>query len=146
MGRTPPHGSRRTMRAVRWCALAAAVLFLASCPFPVSGVFPLVMHADSIVLRWDPAWGVSSSEAPFIQSYRVYYRVHRSVSWILLAEVPPSDTPELRIMHDELGDGAFDFAVGVLGVSGIESALHESSDPSADPAGGWYLVWMERPA
>ena len=134
---------RRWLRARTIPAIigSLAVLAFSSCRLPTSGSAPIEVHSESITLHWQPA---DPGQVPFIAAYRVSYRAHPAGGWVRIAEVPPSSAPQLRVDHSLLGDGAFDFGVSAVGPSGVESALHISTDPSADPAGGWFLLWTFR--
>jgi hypothetical protein len=123
----------------------ACLLATSSCSAPNSGSYPLIVRSDSIVLAWDPPVG-GPSAVRSIASYRIYYRRHvasdLTSGWQLLAQVPAVSSPRLRVMHDDLGDGEFDFAVSTVVLSGLESRLHTSLDFSAAPVGGWHVVWI----
>jgi hypothetical protein len=64
-----------------------------------------------------------------------------SGAWRFLAEIPATPNPSLVIKHSELGDGEFDLAVSMVNARGDASTLHSSLDATANPFGGWYLVW-----
>ena len=129
----------KAIPAIIGCVTALAVC---SCRLPTSGSAPIEVHSESITLHWQPA---DAAQVSSIIAYRVSYRLHPAGGWVQIAEVPSSSAPELRVDHSLPGDGTFDFGVSAIGPSGVESALHISTDPSADPAGGWYLVWTFHP-
>jgi hypothetical protein len=132
----------------RRCAIPALLLiFLAfslvsqSCALPKSDAFPIVVHSASITLQWDPP--VSGPlAASSIAFYYVYYCKHSTRAWHFIGQAPASSSPRLKVAHDDLGCGEFDFAVSTIMLSGMESDFHTSLDFSADPVGGWYLIWQ----
>jgi hypothetical protein len=126
--------------AVGVFSLVASLLVLAGCPFPTSADAPLIVRSSSIMLAWDPPATAAFAEIP-IASYYVYWRPHPGGGWCLAGQVAADSSPRLRIEHDDLGNGAFDFAVTSIDAMGNESPLHSSIDADADPFGGWYLVW-----
>jgi hypothetical protein len=72
----------------------------------------------------------------------VYYRQHGSGLWIILSETPASSHPQILLHHSDFGDGSYDFAVSAVNSLGQQSSLHTSLDASADPYGGWYILWI----
>ena len=102
----------------------------------------IISKAEYIVLEWDtPSINVMGGFV-HVKSYRVFYREHGSGYWVLLAEIPAEEKPKYTIYHSDLGDGLFDFAVNAVYENKINSALHTSRDITADPFGGWYLLWI----
>ena len=88
----------------------------------------------SITLTWDPP------DTP-VTAYRIYYSEHEFESWIPLDEIAAAEPPEYEVMHANVGDGSFDFAVTSV-YAGQESELHSSLDGTAAPARGWYVEWQ----
>ncbi len=118
------------------------LLVLTSCPFPSSGSVPIAISSESITLAWDPPAGSFPLPPLAVVMYRVYYRQHGSGGWVFLSETPASSHPEVSLHHSDFGDGSYDFSVSAVNSLGQESSLHTSLDSSADPYGGWYIVWI----
>jgi hypothetical protein len=119
----------------------AIVMIGQSCSLPAGNSAPLTVFSRSITLAWDPPGGVLPG--PYaLASYFVYWRPHLGAGWRFLARVPARDAPEVRVEHDVLGDGVFDFAVMCMDESGNVSPIHSSLDAEADPVGGWYVIWV----
>jgi len=132
---------RRVVPALTIILLAMAPIGQ-SCSLPTGGAAPLRVFSRSITLAWDPPRGVLPG--PYaLECYFVYWRPHLGAGWNLLAQVPAGDHPEVRIAHDDLGDGAYDLAVVGMDEGGRMSPVHSSLDAEADPFGGWYLIWAE---
>ena len=91
---------------------------------------------DTVTLAWDPP------ETPTV-SYRIYYRVHGTIPWTLLDEVPASPSPEYVLNVVDFGEGSFDFGVSSMDASDQESDIHTSLDITAAPSSGWYLLWSQ---
>jgi len=102
----------------------------------------IIVDSDTIQLEWDPPEVKSFDEGSTILYYRVYYRIHDVGRWVTLDIIPAQDHPKYEIHHSDFGNGAYDFAVRAVSASSRYSALHSSLDPSADPLGGWYVVWI----
>jgi hypothetical protein len=134
---------RKSIARVAPVSVACLVLLaLSSCPFPSSGSVPIVVSSESITLAWDPP-AVSFPSPPLAAvTYRVYYCQHGSGQWIFLSETPASTHPQVSLKHSDFGDGSYDFAVSAVNSLGQQSSLHTSLDASADPYGGWHIVWI----
>jgi hypothetical protein len=103
---------------------------------------PVRVASKTLTLEWDPP-AVQFPTAPLaLSSYRIYCSLHAARQWSRIGEIPASTRLQFTIHHADLGDGAFDFAVTAVDVVGGESSLHTSLDTTADPTGGWYVLWM----
>jgi hypothetical protein len=91
---------------------------------------------DTVTLAWDPP------DTP-TAAYRIYYRVHGTLAWTLLDEVPAAPNPEYVLNIAQFGEGSFDFGVSSIDPSDQESNIHTSLDITADPTSGWYLIWSQ---
>jgi hypothetical protein len=89
---------------------------------------------EQLTLQWDVPMGA-------VDHYTVYYRVHESADWIVLADVPADPQPEYTAAHSAVGDGEFDFAVVTVDASAQRSAYHTSLDTTAQPQTAWYISW-----
>lgn len=136
-----PAKSMTSGHRILFALLCFSMAFL-KCSFQPSVGFPITVHSKSITLEWDPPWSILASNFAGLAEYRVYYRPHFSVVWSLLGRVPAGSPPELVVPHDRIGDGAWDFAVTTMSTTGIESGVHTSTDDSAQPTGGWYIIWQ----
>ena len=125
--------------------LAFFSLLVSACPLynPAAFVQPrnapkdILSEATQITLAWDPP----ASGASQVVSYTVSYRIHGTSTWNTLATVPANAQPTYTVLRSVVGTGSFDFAVAALYSDGVNSPLHTSLDPTADPTSGWYLSW-----
>lgn len=102
---------------------------------------PVIVTSEALTIAWDPP-RTSFPAAPLaISLYKVYYSRHGSTDWSCIGIVPASENPTFTLDHSRLGDGSFDFGVRAVDGRGEESALHSSLDASADPFGGWFIIW-----
>jgi hypothetical protein len=101
----------------------------------------LIVESDSILLEWDPPASIETQDLP-VKAYKIYYRIHDMPCWSLLAVIPAERYPKHVIYHSEVGNGPFDFAVSAVILDNRESNRHTSLDLSADPVGGWYVLWV----
>jgi len=102
------------------------------------------MSSASVVLEWDPPDSQFLPASIAVTSYLVYVRPHGSSTWRIFAQVPARPHPQLVVKRSDLGNGNYDFGVSSVNAMGFESTLHTSLDTSADPVGGWYLIWSGR--
>ena len=102
----------------------------------------LVINSEYIQLEWDPPPVNEEYDFLPVVSYKIYYRIHGMNDWILLDLIPAEQNPKYTIYHSDLGNGSYDFAVSAVQISDSESQLHSSLDISADPVGGWYIIWL----
>jgi hypothetical protein len=136
--------TRKSMAMARIMGFAClSLLWMNSCRLPSVGSYPVRVFSQSIELAWDPPDEQSLPPGMEIAYYYVYVRHHGVEGWRLIAQVAPSARPEIALNHSDFGNGEFDFAVNVVTSEGTESAPHSSFDVSADPIGGWYLIWYE---
>lgn len=110
----------------------------ASHNFSVVEVYePILVQATEFTLYWDPP-----TDATNIDHYNLYYRLHGESAWTLLGSEPASATPSYTVTTADLDYGTYDLAVTSVDSSGVESDMHSSLDPNADPSGGWYVDWQ----
>jgi hypothetical protein len=124
-----------------WLFLAVAASLMVQCTLVPSNGFGIAVYSKSITLGWNPPWNVLAANFANVAGYNVYCRPHFNGSWTRIATVPASSPPEVVITHDMVGDGAWDFAVSMVSAIGQESAYHTSLDDTANPTGGWYIIW-----
>ena len=131
------------MRITVFFAISAAVAVFSGCRFPLSygkGPVPIEFRSSILSLSWDAEntgiEGVSSATSRF----DLFYRELGSTGWIFLKSTPGSQS-SVSVMHRELGDGDFEFAVQAVYKNEKKSDLHGSTDFSAWPSGGWYVRW-----
>ncbi len=110
------------------------------CRLSIPGISPVVVTTAALTLAWDPPRFMLPGSQQ-VSGYRVYYRVHGTLAWTQLAEVPASDGTRFTLSHTQVGNGSFDFAVRSVDGLGEVSRLHTSSDTNASPVGGWYVIW-----
>jgi hypothetical protein len=117
------------------------VLWLGGCGLPSGRPYSLRVFSESIDLTWDPPASTSLLSGQEISCYYVYLRKQGIGGWRLVGQVPASSNPVITLRISDCGIGEFDFAVSAATSKGVESRLHASFDASADPTGGWYLIW-----
>jgi hypothetical protein len=98
---------------------------------------PILVQATEFTLYWDPP-----TDATGIDHYNVYYRAHGTSTWTSLGTATATATPSYTVTSADLAYGVYDFAVTSVNTSGVESDMHCSLDPNADPTGGWYVDWQ----
>ena len=121
----------------------AAALVLSGCPLPLSssgGPLPYQYNKDALILAWDAEQTGIEGTLSATSHFDVYYRPYGKPVWIFIKSTPDFRN-SISIMHDEVGDGDFEFAVQAVYNSERTSDMHGSSDFSAWPAGGWYIRW-----
>ncbi len=123
--------------AVTFAALAASQCAVNG----VSNASPITAYSKTITLEWDPPWSAQASNFVNLQAYRVYYRAHYGGTWMSVMDVPVGAPPEAVIDNEKVGNGVWDFAVSLVSILGRESELHSSLDDSAEPVGGWFVIW-----
>jgi hypothetical protein len=121
--------------------LLPAACILSQCSMSASRGFPITVYAKSITLEWDAPWGAISTNFANVAGYNIYYKAHFGGAWVLVKTVPLGDPTEAVITHDQVGNGAWDFAVSMTSTTGQESDLHTSLDDDTRPPGGWYVLW-----
>jgi hypothetical protein len=133
----------RSSAVDRTFALGCLLLVgLAGCQFPTGGSAPILVSTSVITFQWDPPASRFPVPPLAVSSYRLYFCRHGSKGWIFVAEVPARDSPEFTLRHSNFGNGSYDFAVMAINSLGTCSPLHSSLDESADPFGGWHIVWV----
>ena len=97
-------------------------------PIEETNLTEIIITDSEFTMEWD-----SDIDYP---EYNLYYKVHDTVSWVLLITV---NTKEVLITEDMLLRGVYDFAVTSKYLDD-ESDKHTSLDDTAQPP-GWYLNW-----
>lgn len=123
------------------CVVLLALLLWQGCRLPVPGVAPIVLTTDEVTLAWDPPRFVLPGLLG-IASYQVFFRVHGTLPWQKIADVPAASGTRCTVSHAQVGDGSFDFAVKAVDALGEASSSHSSMDVDASPVGGWYVIWV----
>ena len=128
-------------------SISIAVVFFMYCqqqmPSPPE-LTEINSKAEQIELSWDAPTENVLGGLIELKSFKIYYRNHIDTEWILLEEISAEDgdLPNFIINHSDLGNGTYDFAVNAIDLNDLESQIHSSLDPTAEPATGWYLVWI----
>lgn len=138
------------MKKVKWLLfllLATGLSFMTySCgKSSEAGPVQIFRNTDSIRLAWNAVTTDVNGDPTYIDHYNVYYRARGSTTWTFLGEAPDIQDPWYEIWHSDIGDGYWEFAVVAVDVNGNESGYHTSLDQNANPAGGWYLLWVVNP-
>jgi hypothetical protein len=128
---------------IHYCLAILLLLGVAGCSLPTSGHMPIIVNSETIILEWNPPDLQFPLPPLSISSYRIYYSNHGAQGWSLLGEVAATGNPSYALRHSDFGDGAYDFAVDAVDSRGEGSALHTSLDASANPFGGWYVIWLK---
>ena len=116
----------------------------AGCKLITSAPAHQVIHkSPSLTLQWDPPPDDFLNSPHEVTSYIIYYRDYQTPSWRVLDIIPASGKPEYTVRHEQLGDGAYVFAVQSISEDSGRSAIHTSLDASADPISGWYVLWVK---
>ncbi len=124
-------------------AIALLVLSLSGCRWLLSnsGPVPVVVAADSLGLAWDVDDAQLGDQPSSVDHYIVYYRVYGTADWVLL-HATEDGSPGTTITSSMLDFGSYEFAVEEVYRDRSASGMHGSSDFSAWPTGGWYVVWQ----
>lgn len=97
-----------------------------------------IPSSDTLCLTWD------KPEDSTVSKYRIFYRLHNNINWILLEKaIPLSDSPTVCIHRNEIStkDHLFDFAVRAYFTSGDSSDLSISTDSTKTSHDGWFVKW-----
>jgi hypothetical protein len=99
-----------------------------------------ISDADTVVIAWDPSpWNPDS-----VKYYELFYRPFNDSKLTLVkGNIPPSKNPEVVIRRTDISstDSLLYFSIRYVTNGGLTSDYHLSSDSTAIPAGGWFLIW-----
>ena len=102
-----------------------------------------VRNFDSVILYWNaPPYDPDS-----VKYYELFLRTLADTNWTRIkTNIPPAKNPEAIIYRDSIAskDSLFYFSVGYVTVNNITSEIHYSSDSTAVPHGGWFLLWKHK--
>jgi hypothetical protein len=96
-------------------------------------------EADSITIFWEPP--VTSNDSMY---YQLYYTLNPNTTWTLIKDrIPASKEPSAVVYRKDIAskDSIFYFSVRSVISSSEQSDFHYSTDATATPAGGWFLLW-----
>lgn len=124
--------------------ISLSVLALGGCRWLLqeAGPVPIVVRSESVGLSWDPRDQTVPDLSSSVDHYRVYYRPYGTAQWVFLNATSGTET-STSITRGALDFGTYEFGVREVYRNGSHSAIHGSSDFTAWPPGGWYLVWQE---
>jgi hypothetical protein len=132
---------RRSVGVLGILVFAGFLASLGACRMPGSGQPSLgakqngiQISAEQITLEWDPP-------ASTVSSYEVYFRMHGTENWQIIGSTSEVSQPKYTILHSDVGNGDFDFAVVAVDSIAARSDYHTSLDDTARPDTGWYLIW-----
>ena len=131
----------RTMKVL--LPIAVCLLVISCSAFlPTTDPLQIISKSESLTLEWDSPNPLHSASVSDVFSYNLYYRPYSTSAWFLLTEVSAEMHPVFEITNDMLNYGLYEFAVSSVSADGTESALHESTDYTANPITGWYVNWI----
>ena len=108
--------------------------------FKNSGPLPIAVSTSSFLLAWDVD-NESLTDLPSSTRYfNIYYRELFAKDWILLKSTNGNISSITVNDHEIEGSGNYEIGVEQVYKSGRTSEIHGSTDFSAKPAGGWYIV------
>lgn len=104
--------------------------------------FMEIRNTDSVTIYWNaPPWDPDT-----VLFYKLIYHTARDTNWTLVKDsIPPSPSPQLVVHRNEVSsaDSLFYFGVKYMSGDGIESSIHASLDSTANPPGGWFMLWTK---
>ena len=72
----------------------------------------------------------------------MFFKRYGEGAWRPVAEVPAGPDPRCTLLHEQVGNGLWEFAVQAVGADESASELHTSLDHTADPVTGWRVLWV----
>lgn len=123
-------------------SLTLVLMINSGCSFFLqnSGPMPITVSMSSFLIAWD-AEDESLGDLPSSTSYyNLYYRELFSKDWILLKSTMGNRTMVTVTVSELDGNGNYEFGIEQVYRNGRTSEIHGSTDFSAKPAGGWYLI------
>jgi len=105
-----------------------------------SGPVPITVSTSSFFIAWD-ADGESLIDLPSSTDYfKLYYRELFAKDWIFLKSTMGNRSMVTVTVAELEGNGNYEFGIEQVYNNGRSSEIHGSTDFSAKPAGGWYLI------
>lgn len=130
---------------IKFCGLLALLISLFSCslvPFKPSifSTQEVTVIQSRFMLDWDfKGIGLSEDEKKSVV-YTVYAKKPNTLNWVPVGTSVPGRT-SFTVTPFMLSPGRYVFAVTAT-IHGQESSMHSSEDETADPIGGWHILWI----
>lgn len=106
----------------------------------IIGAVPIIVSNDTFFIGWDSQEPSIASLPSSINSFNLYYRELYGRDWIYLKTTRHYTDFIVLSSQDFAGDGEYEIGIEEVYFNGEKSTIHKSTDFSASPAGGWYLV------
>lgn len=108
--------------------------------FKSVGPLPIEIKSESFILAWEAEKVLIPDIPTAIKEFNIYYRKLNSEKWKLLKTVSKDSLQTTVSIFELSGYGDYEFGVQQVYNNEASSIIHKSTDFSAKPRGGWYLV------
>ncbi|WP_319477608.1 hypothetical protein [Marispirochaeta aestuarii] len=105
-----------------------------------SGLSPIYIARDSFLIGWEAEKPQIDELPSSVSHFNIYYRKLFQKKWILLKSTCGFRLSTTISVADLGGYDSYELGVAEVLNNGKIMEIHSSSDTSARPAGGWYLV------
>ncbi|WP_143305763.1 hypothetical protein [Marispirochaeta aestuarii] len=131
---------------LRYLLFFFALIYLSGCKLPLEdffgemGALPVHLERDSFMLAWEAEEPRIPDLPSSIEHFNIYYRNPDQEKWNYIKSTSGFKLC-ITLSAVELGGyGTYELGVSEVLNNGRELDIHSSTDFSAKPAGGWYLV------
>jgi len=102
---------------------------------------PITVSTSSFLIAWDAEEESLNNLPSSTSHFNLYYRELFAKDWILLKSTEEDNEKMITVNVSELeGSGNYEFGIEQVYRNGRTSEIHGSTDFTAKPAGGWYLI------
>ena len=106
-----------------------------------SGPVPITVYTASFLIAWDAEEESLNNLPSSTSHFNLFYRELFAKDWILLKSTEEENEKMITVNVSELeGIGNYEFGIEQVYRNGRTSEIHGSTDFTAKPAGGWYLI------
>jgi hypothetical protein len=102
-----------------------------------------MVNSPIVTIAWDVSTSSIGGGRSPVSHYDLYCRQLGTGQWRFLKQQSGSE-PHATISFAHMGEGSYEIGIQEVHKDGNRSELHTSTDFSAWPPGGWYLVWEQR--
>jgi hypothetical protein len=122
--------------------ITIVLMICSGCSFLLqsSGPVPITVSSNYFLISWDAEEEILS-ELPSSTSYfNLYYRKLFAKDWIFLKSTYGNKNIVTVNVSELRGNDSYEFGIEQVYKNGRTSEIHGSTDFTAKPAGGWYLI------
>ncbi|WP_319562183.1 hypothetical protein [Marispirochaeta sp.] len=133
----------------RYSLIVLTLALWTGCKLPLdfladdSGPAPIYISRDSFMLAWEAEEPLIAELPSSVHHFNIYYRKLHEKKWRPLKSTGVFKVCSTISVMEMDGYGSYEIGIAEVLNNGTVREIHKSTDFTAKPAGGWYLIITE---